>query len=182
MESLGAAAASRAEPSRRALSRLGTVAPGPCLVGLVIRWLSWTVALFAGDFESTFPVGADGAAHIREITTLASAVAVNRSWGPYPAVADVADDIDELSATRFLAMARYEHDSCRTFPKAHGWRYGQERDDQPELHPDLAEWAELNEAAQKKSTEGVRTAIGLLRGLGYRLIDVSSTTNGAQDR
>ncbi|WP_342001777.1 RyR domain-containing protein [Microbacterium sp. LWH7-1.2] len=98
-------------------------------------------------------------------TTLASAVAVGRTWGPLPSDADP----DDVAPTpeQFDAMVEREHESWRATLLAAGWRPAARRDDARRTHPFLVPWAALDEDGRAKTRSSVHDALELLRALGY---------------
>ncbi|MGC5170155.1 RyR domain-containing protein [Microbacterium sp. DT81.1] len=97
--------------------------------------------------------------------TLASAVAVGRSWGPATGDGDPGDVLP--TEEQLEIMTQREHESWRAHYLAAGWRFGQRRDDARRRHPGLIEWSDLDEANREKSRRSVRDALALLRTLGY---------------
>lgn len=98
-------------------------------------------------------------------TTLASAVAVGRTWGRLPSGADPEDVTP--SPEQFDAMVEREHESWRAALVAAGWRPGARRDDVRRTHPMLVPWAALDEDGKAQTRSSVRDALELLRALGY---------------
>lgn len=98
-------------------------------------------------------------------TTLASAIAAGRSWGPVPPGADPAETRPTAEQLEF--MAEREHESWRAALTAAGWRHGSRRDDGRRIHPSLVPWSALPEEARAKTRQGVTDSLELLRALGY---------------
>jgi hypothetical protein len=109
------------------------------------------------------------ASNVRQVlATLASAIAVGRSWG-------AGEDAAGMPSTAQLErMAELEHASWRQHLIDAGWRHGDVRDDAARRHPDLLSWDELGQDARDKTRDGVRSSLELLATLGYRSFDDAS--------
>lgn len=103
-------------------------------------------------------------------TTLASAEAVGRSWGPVTAapgqhllgtsmVVD-ADQLEEMSALEHASWVQHHRD--------HGWLHGPVRNDDRKIHPAMLPWSQLDEDNRNRTRDTVRAALSTLEGLGYR--------------
>jgi hypothetical protein len=103
-------------------------------------------------------------------TTLASAEAVGRSWGPVASdtVQGVLDASMVLDHRQLEKMAAMEHESWMQHHRDHGWRPGSPRDDQRKIHPALVAWDFLDDLNRDRTRSTVRAALFTLEGLGYR--------------
>ena len=53
-------------------------------------------------------------------------------------------------------LAEQEHERWMRDKLSQGWRYGQPRDDERKIHPDLLAWAALSEADKDKDRNAIR--------------------------
>ena len=67
-------------------------------------------------------------------------------------------------------LARMEHDRWSAERKANGWKYGEARDDERKLHPDLRDWAYLSKDAKDKDFNAIRTLPPTLHRAGYQIL------------
>ncbi|MDT5059294.1 MAG: hypothetical protein QOF66_7660 [Mycobacterium sp.] len=87
------------------------------------------------------------------------------------------DPLDQLQAMGFdrsavLAMARAEHeDWCRYYKKA-GWTWGEPRDHERKIHPNLADWGTIEADPQllHSALTSLAATLSQLRELGYRSV------------
>lgn len=102
--------------------------------------------------------------NLRQVTTvLATAESLGRSWGPVSL-----GNAASLSEPDLVAMAQAEHVSWLRYHLDRRWRLGDVRDDQRRIHPGLKPWDQLEDQDKQKNVGGVRTALAILHGLGYR--------------
>jgi len=64
--------------------------------------------------------------------------------------------------------AQNEHERWVRFTRARGYRYGERRDDDRRIHPDLVPWEELTDAAKEKDRERIRAIPELVARLALR--------------
>lgn len=67
-------------------------------------------------------------------------------------------------------LAEQEHERWMRDKLSQGWRYGQPRDDERKIHPDLLPWAALSEADKDKDRNAVRTLPGTLHDAGFQIL------------
>ena len=67
-------------------------------------------------------------------------------------------------------LAQLEHQRWMREKVATGWRYGQSRDDERKIHPDLQSWDYLSEADKDKDRNAIRTLPATLRNAGYQIL------------
>lgn len=107
------------------------------------------------------------------MTTLASAVAVGRGWGPFTGPS--ADEPTQVPTAQLAEMARLEHESWRAHNLRHGWKVGPVRDDKRRIHDRLLPWDQLDAASREKTARGVTDSLNLLAALGYRSTEPAPT-------
>jgi RyR domain len=76
-------------------------------------------------------------------------------------------------------LARHEHERWTRNRLAAGWQFGEVRDNDRLLHPDLRPYEELSEEARDKDAQAVRLIPDLLAGAGYRIVRFSDSTASA---
>jgi hypothetical protein len=76
------------------------------------------------------------------------------------------------------SLAHLEHERWMREKVSQGWKYGEPRDDDRKIHPDLKDWAYLSEAGRDKDREAVRDLPGILRDAGFQILrlPLSDTT------
>lgn len=67
-------------------------------------------------------------------------------------------------------LAQMEHNRWMAEKLAEGWKYGEPRDDERKIHPDLKDWTDLTEASKDKDRETVRDLPGILRAAGFQIL------------
>jgi hypothetical protein len=67
-------------------------------------------------------------------------------------------------------LARMEHDRWMRERAANGWKYGQQRDNDRKLHPDLVDWAHLSDEAKAKDRNAIRTLPETLDDAGFQIL------------
>lgn len=67
-------------------------------------------------------------------------------------------------------LAEQEHERWMRDKLSQGWRYGQPRDDERKIHPDLLPWAVLSEADKDKDRNAIRTLPGTLHDAGFQIL------------
>jgi len=67
-------------------------------------------------------------------------------------------------------LARMEHDRWMRERAAGGWKYGERRDPDHKLHPDLRDWAYLSEEAKKKDRNSIVDIPARLHDAGYQVL------------
>ena len=67
-------------------------------------------------------------------------------------------------------LAQLEHQRWTREKIALGWKYGQPRDDQRKIHPDLRDWDDLSEPVKDRDRNAVRTLPATLRDAGYQIL------------
>jgi RyR domain-containing protein/TrkA family protein len=67
-------------------------------------------------------------------------------------------------------LAEQEHERWMRDRLSQGWRYGQPRDDERKIHPDLQPWAALSEADKDKDRNAIRTLPGTLHDAGFQIL------------
>lgn len=69
-----------------------------------------------------------------------------------------------------LAMARAEHEDWCRYLRAHGWRYGPERDDGAKVHDKLVDWTDVEKDPhlRDRALSSLAATLSKLRELGYR--------------
>jgi RyR domain/TrkA-N domain len=67
-------------------------------------------------------------------------------------------------------LARMEHERWLKEKIADGWKYGEVRDDERKIHPDLKDWAGLSDAERGKDRNAVRTLPATLHDAGYQIL------------
>ncbi|MBL7494099.1 NAD-binding protein [Frankia sp. AgB1.9] len=78
------------------------------------------------------------------------------------AFAFTADEVERLS--------RWEHERWMRNRVAHGWSFGEVRDNDRLLHPDIRPYDELSTETKEKDAQMVRLIPDLLAGAGYRVV------------
>lgn len=83
-------------------------------------------------------------------------------------VADVpaSKRIVEFTPEETEYLARLEHERWIGERRAHGWMWGERRDDERRLHPDMVSYDELPEAEKDYDRDAVRGIIGILESMG----------------
>lgn len=71
------------------------------------------------------------------------------------------------------SMAKMEHTLWCEWKQELGWRYGEQREDQRLIHPDLLPWEELPNDEKEKSIQFVRSIPGILADLGFQIDDLA---------
>jgi voltage-gated potassium channel Kch len=67
-------------------------------------------------------------------------------------------------------LAQLEHQRWVREKLAEGWRYGEPRDDERKIHPDLRDWDYLSDAAKDKDRNAVRALPATLYHAGYQIL------------
>jgi hypothetical protein len=67
-------------------------------------------------------------------------------------------------------LAEEEHDRWMRDKRSQGWTYGQPRDDERKIHPDLQPWAALSVADKDKDRNAIRTLPETLRDAGFQIL------------
>ena len=81
------------------------------------------------------------------------------------------DDLNELRE----AIAENAHEVWAENRYAEGWRYGEQRNDELKLHPDMVPYSQLPEGEKEYDREMAMKTIKLLKKLGYDLIKREDT-------
>ncbi|HJF66153.1 MAG TPA: hypothetical protein K8U77_08595 [Slackia equolifaciens] len=83
-------------------------------------------------------------------------------------VADVpaSKRIVEFTPEETEYLARLEHERWMEERRAHGWTWGERRDDERRLHPDMVPYNELPEAEKDYDRDAVRGILGILESMG----------------
>jgi hypothetical protein len=68
------------------------------------------------------------------------------------------------------SLARMEHDRWMRERKATGWKYGETRDNNRKLHPDLRDWSYLSEEAKEKDRNAILTLPETLYKAGFQIL------------
>jgi RyR domain/TrkA-N domain len=68
------------------------------------------------------------------------------------------------------SLAQLEHERWMRDKVSQGWKYGEPRDDERKIHPDLKDWAYLTEAVRDKDREAVRDLPKILREAGFEIL------------
>lgn len=76
------------------------------------------------------------------------------------------------------AMARAEHEDWCRFYRRHGWTHGTTRDDAKKRHPNLVDWAEVQNDPEKldRALSSLAATLSKLRELGYSSHPVDTST------
>lgn len=133
----------------------------------------------------------------RQLHSILDAMAgLGRSWAPTSPEPETGPDPDQLTgagatdrieaglarfdltAAEVARVAELEHDSWLRHYLADGWRPGSVRNDRERRHPDLKPWAELDDAARRKTQAGVIDTLFALRALGYRSVPIAPPGDG----
>ena len=67
-------------------------------------------------------------------------------------------------------LAEQEHERWMRDRLSQGWRYGQPRNDERKIHPDLQPWAALSAADKDKDRNAIRTLPETLRDAGFQIL------------
>lgn len=67
-------------------------------------------------------------------------------------------------------LSRMEHDRWMRERSADGWTYGEQRDNDRKLHPDLRAWAYLSDEAKDKDRNAIRTLPAIIRAAGFQIL------------
>lgn len=67
-------------------------------------------------------------------------------------------------------LAEQEHDRWMRDKLSQGWTYGEPRDDERRIHPDLQPWASLSEADKDKDRNAIRTLPATLHDAGFQIL------------
>jgi hypothetical protein len=67
-------------------------------------------------------------------------------------------------------LAKMEHDRWMRERIAAGWTYGEPRDNERKIHPDLRDWADLPENVKDLDRNAVRTLPGTLHDAGFQIL------------
>jgi hypothetical protein len=67
-------------------------------------------------------------------------------------------------------LAKLEHERWMREKIQAGWKYGQPRDDEHKIHPDLRDWTDLSDAAKDKDRNAMRTLPATLYDAGFRIL------------
>lgn len=67
-------------------------------------------------------------------------------------------------------LAEQEHERWMRDRLSQGWRYGQPRDDEHKIHPDLRAWAALSETDKDKDRNAIRTIPATLHDAGFQIL------------
>jgi hypothetical protein len=113
-------------------------------------------------------------------TTLASAVAVGRRWGP--STNSTHDGGHGVSPEQLEIMAQREHEDWSRQYRDAGWKYGSTRRDARRIHDRLLPWSSLDEKARQNSRGSVDSALTLLAALGYRSTEAATSDTSARYR
>ena len=89
--------------------------------------------------------------------------------GLRPVLPDAADTVTELYGPILEQLSELEHERWVRDKKADGWRYGETRDPDMKLTPDLRTYAELDPLTKEDIRKQVREVPGYLREMGYEL-------------
>ena len=76
------------------------------------------------------------------------------------------DDLKELME----AIAENAHDIWARRRIADGWTYGEKRDDDLKLHPDLVPYSDLRDEEKEYDREMARETLKLVKALGYKIV------------
>jgi hypothetical protein len=68
------------------------------------------------------------------------------------------------------SLARMEHDRWMRERQATGWKYGETRDNNRKLHPDLRDWSYLSEDAKEKDRNAILTLPETLYKAGFQIL------------
>lgn len=87
-----------------------------------------------------------------------------------PSPIDLSDvDIDDDLVRLREAIAENAHEVWAQGRMAEGWRYGEKRDDELKLHPDLLPYSDLPDSEKEYDRETAMKTIMLLKKLGYEI-------------
>jgi len=67
-------------------------------------------------------------------------------------------------------LAELEHERWMREKIAAGWKYGEPRDNERKIHPDLRDWSDLSEPERDKDRNAIRTLPATLRDAGYQVL------------
>jgi hypothetical protein len=67
-------------------------------------------------------------------------------------------------------LAKLEHQRWMREKLAEGWKYGEPRDDERKIHPDLRDWDHLSDADKDKDRNTVRALSATLHNAGYQIL------------
>ncbi len=67
-------------------------------------------------------------------------------------------------------LAEMEHQRWMREKIADGWTYGEPRDNERKIHPDLKDWADLTEEVRDLDRNAIRTMPGTLRDAGFQIL------------
>ena len=84
---------------------------------------------------------------------------------------DLSEDLNELRE----AIAENAHEIWAENRYAEGWRYGEQRNDELKLHPDMIPYSQLPEGEKEYDREMAMKTIKLLKKLGYDLMKREET-------
>jgi hypothetical protein len=73
-------------------------------------------------------------------------------------------------------LAELEHQRWMKEKLAAGWTYGQPRDNERKIHPDLREWNDLSGPVQDKDRNAIRTLTATLGDTGYQILRPQSSS------
>ena len=71
-------------------------------------------------------------------------------------------------------LAQLEHERWVRARVSQGWTYGEKRDNDLKIHPDLVSWAVLPEGEREKNRDEIRAIPGVLHNAGYRILRLES--------
>ncbi len=75
----------------------------------------------------------------------------------------------QFSPEEIEGMARMEHERWCQERRENGWEYGEERDDDEKLHPDLVPWDRLSEPSREKDRQFARDLPIFLAEVGFQV-------------
>jgi hypothetical protein len=81
---------------------------------------------------------------------------------PFPSV-------EAFSQDEILLLAQNEHLRWIESRRAHGWTYGEVRDDEKKIHPLIIPWEDLSAEEQQKDVDVIENLIPLLASVGLRV-------------
>lgn len=67
-------------------------------------------------------------------------------------------------------LAKNTHEIWSVGRMAEGWQYGEKRDDEKKLHPDLIPYEELTESEKKYDRNTAMETLKLICKLGYKIV------------
>jgi hypothetical protein len=68
------------------------------------------------------------------------------------------------------SLAEGEHERWMRDKLSQGWKYGEPRNDERKIHPDLKAWAALSDPARDKDRNAIRTLPATLHEAGYQIL------------